>query len=119
VAEVFVFGSNLQGIHGAGAAKYAVQHFGAILRQGIGRQGNSYAIPTKWSPYSTLPLDRIQPYVNDFLTYASEHPDDVFMVTRIGCGLAGYKDADMAPMFQHAPPNCILPREWRPDAETP
>lgn len=110
---VFVFGSNLAGRHGRGAALHARQHFGAVYGQGVGRQGNSYAIPTKDYGIKTLPLDRIRPYVADFLEYARRHPSLTFQVTRIGCGLAGYTDEEIAPMFSGAPNNCILPDGWR------
>ena len=111
--EVFVFGSNLAGIHGAGAALYARKHHGAILGKGIGLQGSSYAIPTKDEHIKTLPLSTIKKHVKDFIQFANEHPEMTFKVTRIGCGLAGYKDEDIAPMFWDAPINCKLPDEWR------
>ncbi len=109
---VFVFGSNLAGIHGAGAAKFAFENHGAIYRQGIGMQGNSYGIPTKDHSIRTLPLDLIKPFVLDFIEFARNHPELTFNVTRIGCGLAGYKDSDMGPMFIGAPSNCLLPEGW-------
>lgn len=109
---VFVFGSNLAGRHGAGAALWARRHRGAIYGRGIGRQGNSYAIPTKGADLHSLPLDVIQQYVGDFLAYAREHPDLEFQVTPIGTGLAGYRHEDIAPMFCGAPANCKLPDEW-------
>jgi hypothetical protein len=111
--SVFVFGSNLAGRHGAGAALFARQSHGARLGQGVGPQGNSYAIPTKDAKLVTLSLGTIASYVADFIYYAESHPELYFSVTRIGCGLAGYKDADIAPMFKKAPPNCILPEGWR------
>ena len=98
--------------HGAGAALFARKHHGAILGIGVGLQGNSYGIPTKDEHIRTLPLERIKPYVDEFLQFAGEHPEMVFSVTRIGCGLAGYKDHDIAPMFLNAPVNCKLPNEW-------
>jgi hypothetical protein len=111
--RIFVFGSNLAGRHGAGAALYARQHHGAINGLGFGPQGNSYAIPTKDQNIITLSLPKIAHYVFEFLEYARAHPELTFNVTRIGCGLAGYKDADIGPMFSSAPPNCDLPSEWR------
>ena len=111
--EILVFGSNLAGIHGAGAALHARKHYGAILGKGIGLQGSSYAIPTKDEHIKTLPLERIKPHVDEFLRFADEHHEMVFNVTRIGCGLAGYKDKDIAPMFRDAPVNCKLPDEWQ------
>lgn len=111
--KIFVFGSNLAGRHGAGAALYARQHHGAIYGLGTGRQGQSYAIPTKDYLIQTLPLIDIQSWVNRFVRYAELHPELVFEVTRIGCGLAGYKDHQIAPMFAGAPENCELPAGWR------
>lgn len=110
---IFVFGSNLAGRHGKGAALYAKQHHGAIYGQGVGPQGNSYAIPTKKANLKVLPLDEIRAFVEIFIAYALAHPKLVFEVTRIGCGLAGYRDQDIAPMFAHAPANCQLPEGWR------
>lgn len=111
--KIFVFGSNLAGIHGAGAALCAVKEHGACYGQGIGLQGTSYGIPTKDYKIRTLPLENIQRYVEDFLNFARSVPHMEFEVTRIGCGLAGYKDADIAPMFKDAPANCELPEGWR------
>lgn len=111
--RIFVFGSNLAGRHGKGAARDAVLYHGAKRGVGWGRTGNAYAIPTKDKNLRTLPLPEIQDYVSDFLWYAGDHPELEFNVTRIGCGLAGYKDSDIAPMFQGAPMNCNLPDGWR------
>jgi hypothetical protein len=108
----FVFGSNLAGRHGKGAALYALQHHGAKYGSPVGFQGDSYAIPTKDRLLKPLPLDAIQFYVEEFLERAREHPTWMFHVTRIGCGLAGYTDAQIAPMFCGAPPNVLLPGEW-------
>lgn len=107
--EVFVFGSNLQGWHGGGAAAAAMRYFGAIWEQGVGMQGQSYAIPTMHGG-----VDVIKPYVDQFIAYAREHQDKVFYVTRIGCGIAGFKDEEIAPLFQDALdlPNVALPREF-------
>lgn len=110
---IFVFGSNLAGRHGAGTALHAVKHCGAIYGQGIGRQGNSYGIPTKDHQIRTLPLERIAVYVAEFLEYARANPDLQFEVTKIGCGLAGYKEDQIRPMFKGAPLNCRLPDWWR------
>lgn len=113
---VFVFGSNLGGFHGAGAAKYALNYKGAILRQGVGRQGQSYAIPTKDAEIRhTLPLGIIRNYVEDFIEYAKENSDTLtFQITRIGCGLAGLKDEDIAPIFIKATDNCWFDTAWKP-----
>lgn len=111
--KIFVFGSNLAGRHGAGAALTAFRQHGAIYGQGIGIQGNSYGIPTKDENIRTLPLNKIQRYVDQFIRFAELNPEMEFQVTRIGCGLAGYEDKDIAPMFVDAPRNCILPVGWR------
>ena len=95
--EVFVFGSNLQGRHGGGAARAAHKHFGAIWGQGVGLQGQSYAIPTMHGG-----VDAIAPYVQEFIDFATTHPDLHFLVTRIGCGIAGFTDEQMAPLFRTA-----------------
>ncbi len=117
--EIFVFGSNLAGIHGAGAARYAVTHHSATYRQGIGLQGYSYAIPTKDWHIKTLPLKEIQTHVDNFIEFAKQHPELVFNVTRIGCGLAGYKDEEIAPMFEEASSNVNLPAKWKPYMKNP
>lgn len=109
----FVFGSNLAGIHGAGAAFHAKKHYGAVMGRGIGFYGNSYAIPTKDENIDTLPLERIKTYVDWFVEFATLHQELTFKVTAIGTGLAGYKHTDIAPMFAAAPENCILPEAWR------
>lgn len=109
---IFVFGSNLAGRHGKGAALTAKIDFGAEYGVGVGRTGDAYAIPTKGYRLEILALDIIQTHVNTFIDYAREHPELEFFVTRIGCGLAGYKDWQIAPMFYHAPKNCKLPKEW-------
>lgn len=111
--SIFVFGSNLAGRHGKGAALCALRERGAIYGQGVGRQGHSYAIPTKDWSLKTLPLHHIGVYVEEFIAHAKREHGDLFQVTRIGCGLAGYKDSDIASMFKGAPFNCILPIEWK------
>lgn len=111
--RIFVFGSNEAGRHGAGAAKYARDNHGARYGQGFGAQGNSWAIPTKDAQLRTLPLDIIATYVRLFLNYARGHSHARFQVTRIGCGLAGYTDEQIAPLFASAPENCDLPEGWR------
>lgn len=110
---IFVFGSNTSGRHGAGAAKTAVREWGAIRGQGEGRQGRSYAIPTKGHALRARALPAIQASVRTFLAYAAAHPELQFRVTRIGCGLAGYTDQQIAPMFRGASANCQLPEGWR------
>ena len=110
--EIFVFGSNLAGIHCGGSALEAVRKHGALYKQGIGHQGDSYAIPTKDENIETLPLEEISKYVDDFLVFARFHVDWTFNVVAIGCGLAGYKVEDIAPMFASASLNCNLPKEF-------
>ena len=95
--EIFVFGSNLQGMHGGGAARVAVSKFGAIMGQGVGIQGQSYAIPTMQGGVET-----IQPYVDEFIEFAKAHSEYKFLVTRIGCGIAGFTDSEVAPLFKEA-----------------
>ena len=109
---VFVFGSNLAGRHGKGAALYARQHYGAVYGQGDGLQGRSYAVPTKDASIRTLPLDDIAQHVSRFLAFADANPRLRFQVTAIGCGLAGYTPAQIAPLFRGAPGNCTLPEEF-------
>jgi hypothetical protein len=115
--EIFVFGSNLRGVHGAGAAKYARDNFSAELGRGYGFTGQCYALPTKDFNIKTMDLDSIQIYVKDFIRAASEFPDYRFVVTKVGCGLAGYTDKDIAPMFKDAPSNCIFHLDWMPYLE--
>lgn len=95
--EIFVFGSNLAGMHGGGAARAAYKKFGAIWGQGVGLQGQSYGIPTMHGG-----VNRIQPYVDEFIIFAEEHPEMHFLVTRIGCGIAGFTDEEIAPLFRRA-----------------
>ena len=95
--EIFVFGSNLQGHHYGGAARIAEEKFGAIFGQGVGLQGQSYAIPTMHGG-----VDVIKPYVDEFIEFAKQHPELIFYVTRIGCGIAGFKDNEIAPLFRGA-----------------
>lgn len=111
-SEIFVFGSNLAGRHGAGAALYAKEHYKAKPGVGVGRTGNAYAIPTKDEKLQVLTLERINEYVQDFLKYARDNPNLTFNVTRVGCGLAGYSDSHIAPMFRDAPANCKRPAYW-------
>lgn len=113
---VFVFGSNRAGRHGKGAALWAYQHRGAIYGQGEGLQGHSYAIPTKGARSTgrlwTLGLEEIKAHVDRFLAFAASRPDLTFQLTPIGCGLAGYKPEQIAPMFRDAPSNVTLPAEF-------
>ena len=109
---VFVFGSNLAGRHGRGAAKHALDKYGAIYGRPVGMQGNSYAIPTKDKNLRPLHLNEIAIYIGKFLEFARDNPDLKFMVTRIGCGLPGYTDDEVKPYFRRAPDNCFLPYGW-------
>lgn len=95
--EIFVFGSNLAGMHGGGAARLAYQKFGAIWGQGVGLQGQSYGIPTMQGGVDTL-----KPYVNEFIEFAKTHPQLKFLVTEIGCGIAGFSVEEIAPLFEQA-----------------
>ena len=107
--EVFVFGSNLGGFHAGGAARAAMNLFGAEWGQGVGLQGQSYAIPTMQGGVET-----IKPYVDEFIGFAKSRPDLYFYVTRIGCGIAGFVDEDIAPLFKDALPleNVALPKTF-------
>lgn len=107
--EIFVFGSNLAGMHGGGAAHAAVLRFGAVWGQGVGLQGRSYAIPTMQGGVET-----IKPYVDEFIEFAKNHKELKFLVTRIGCGIAGFRDEQIAPLFRAAldASNVILPMEF-------
>lgn len=110
---VFVFGSNLAGRHGKGAALFAAKQLGAVRGNGVGRQGRCYAIPTKGLRLEVLPLQAITQHVADFLAYAQRHSEQMFHVTRVGCDLAGYANAQIAPLFRSAPANCSFATEWR------
>jgi len=114
-SHVFVFGSNLHGRHGAGAAKEAFNSWQAIEGKSSGRQGMSYAIPTKDLNMYTLPIKEICLWVNHFRSYVQNHPKLTFLITKIGCGLAGYEESEIKPLFKNFPNNCILPKGWRYD----
>lgn len=107
--EIFVFGSNLQGMHGGGAARIAYEKFGAIWGRGVGLQGQSYGIPTMHGG-----VDAIKPYVDEFIEFAKSHPELTFLVTRIGCGIAGFRDEEIAPLFKECieMENVVLPRSF-------
>lgn len=113
---IFVFGSNLKGIHGKGAARHAYRIHGAVWGLGEGRAGNSYALPTKLGPWEAMTLDEIHRSVILFLGYADAHPDIKFKITQIACGLGGYTKEAIAPLFERIitiPPNCYFDRAWR------
>ncbi len=107
--EIFVFGSNLEGSHGGGAAKTAHNKFGAIWGQGVGLQGQSYGIPTMHGG-----VEEIRPYVDEFIEFAKSNPALTFLVTRVGCGIAGFHDSEIAPLFAGAieVPNIFLPESF-------
>lgn len=107
--EIFVFGSNLAGMHAGGAARLALQRFGAVWGQGVGLQGQSYAIPTMQGGVET-----IRPYVDEFIAFARQHPQLKFLVTEIGCGIAGFSPEEIAPLFAAARDveNISLPRRF-------
>ena len=107
--EIFVFGSNLAGMHGGGAARFAYKRFGAVWGQGVGLQGQSYAIPTMQGGVET-----IRPYVDEFIVFAKAHPEYTFLVTPIGCGIAGFKEEEIAPLFKAAlkVENIVLPEAF-------
>lgn len=105
--QVFVFGSDITGHHMGGAARYAVNNFGAIVGKGVGKQGQSYAIPTMQG------LEIMKLYVRDFVEYARANDHNEFLVTEIGCGIAGYTKDQIAPMFYQLPNNVILPKGWQ------
>lgn len=107
--EIFVFGSNLSGHHGGGAARVALDKFGAVWGQGVSLQGQSYGIPTMQGGVET-----IKPYVDEFIAFARQHSEYTFFVTRIGCGIAGFRDEEIAPLFAASidDENVILPRSF-------
>lgn len=109
---IFVFGSNLAGRHGRGAARKALEEYGAIYGQGVGFHGRSYAIPTKGYDLEVLSLSEIEKHVDGFVKYASSHPELTFWVTNVGCGLAGYTHEQIGPMFRAAPKNCTLSADF-------
>lgn len=113
IGQIFVFGSNEAGRHGAGAAYAATKNYGAPLGVGFGHHGSSFAIPTKDWIVDSLPLDVIEFYVKRFVAFTNTFRDAEFFITRVGCGLAGYKDSDIAPMFKGCSETCNFPEEWK------
>ena len=109
---IFVFGSNEAGRHGKGAALTAMA-YGAKTSVGFGRQGNSFAIPTKDWRIETLPVEDIAFYVRRFIVYARLNPKDQFQITALGTGLAGIPAHAMAELFKYAPANCLFDEAWR------
>lgn len=110
--EIFVFASNLAGMHGGGSAAHAHKEHGAVWGVGAGPTGNSYAIPTLDGSLRNLKLYDIGAHVEDFLEYAKLNPSWKFNIVAIGCGIAGFKPEEIAPMFADAPDNCKLPKEF-------
>ena len=118
--EIFVFGSNRAGVHGAGAALDARRFYGAEHGIGEGMTGCCYALPTRNTPRSSMALAEVGEAVSRFLGFARKHEELSFRLTRVGCGLAGFRDEDIAPLFFPASPNVILPGRWQrmKDGET-
>ena len=111
--QIFVFGSNLAAIHGAGAAQAARLYYGARSDVPDGPAGKSYAIPTKGLKFECLTLEQIKISVDKFVEYTKRHPELQFFVTRVGCGLAGNYDSDIAPMFKECGDNCSFAEQWK------
>jgi hypothetical protein len=122
LTDIFVFGSNLSGVHGKGAARDAYLSHGARYYQAQGLQGRSYAIPTrgKWIPESRtfhdLSFEKVKRYIAEFVMFAHINPHLRFNMTRVGCGNAGFTDTQIAPLFKDAPSNVVLPKEWETHA---
>jgi len=110
--QIFVFGSNLAGKHNGGGARVAVEKFGAVYGQAVGIQGQSYAIPTLGFDFEKISLTEIRYYVDLFFNYAYNHPQFEFLVTKIGCGIAGYDISEIAPLLLNPFKNIILPEEF-------
>lgn len=110
--EVFVFGSNLAGRHAAGAAKVAHDHFGAVYGVGEGLIGQSYALPTLDKKLQQRNDEQLTMSVRKLWKCAKENPDKVFLLTKVGCGIAGYDEEYMADKFKDAPGNIIKPKGW-------
>lgn len=111
--EIFVFGSNLAGRHGAGAAKFARDYLGANYGVSAGITGRCYALPTKDVYIQTLPIDHIQVNIELFVSIAMLFDAKTFYVTKVGCGLARYKDSEIAPLFKGSPSNCKFHLDWK------
>lgn len=107
--NIYVFGSNKAGRHGKGDALTAIRKHGAVYGQGEGLQGRSYGLPTKDAFIQSLPLAEVKKSVERFLAFAHAHPELNFDIQGVGCRLAGFKPAQIAPMFIGAPSNCYLP----------
>lgn len=117
---VFVFGSNLDGNHSGGAARFAHLNHDAIMGVGEGMTGESYALPTVGHEFTTMTLAKVREHVNTFLNFARRYEHLDFKVTRVGCGIAGFTDSEIAPLFANAPSNCLFDTAWEkflPNAE--
>jgi hypothetical protein len=110
--KIFVFGSNLDGQHAGGAARYAHLHHAAAMGVGEGLTGTSYALPTVGHDFTPMPIEEVADHVRTFLDYAASHPDEMFQVTRVGCGIAGFSDEQIAHLFTMAPRNCLFDSAW-------
>lgn len=111
--EIFVFGSNLAGRHGAGAAKFAKDYLGAKYGIGRGFTGGCFALPTKSATLEVLPVEDIEKHVEFLKDCAESNWNYQFYVTKVGCGLAGYKDSEIAPLFKGSPSNCKFHLDWK------
>jgi hypothetical protein len=111
---IFVFGSNLDGFHDGGAARFAAERCGAVRGVGEGLIGSSYAIPTLGSNFSAIHIEDVGAAITRFMDFAARRMDMTFKVTRIGCGIAGYHNGDIAPMFNPVLPNCLFDEAWKP-----
>ena len=111
---ILVFGSNLSGIHGAGAAAYAANYWDAQWGIGEGLTGKSYALPTKGVNITYMSLTKVAGHIQTFIEFAENHPEMDFIVTCVGCGLAGFKHEEVAPLFKQAPMNCLFDTNWEP-----
>lgn len=112
-SRVFVFGSNLLGQHAGGAADYAHRELSAVWGVGEGETGRAYALPTCDAPGSPLTIDEVSAAVDRFLEHARNNPNTTYFVSEVGCGIAGFTAAEIAPLFAAAPSNCDLPPGWR------
>lgn len=110
---VFLAGTNTDGRHGAGSARYAYLHEGLVMGVGEGRSGNTYALPTVGHNLARMCYPEVAAHVWKFIQYATEHPNEQFQVTRVGCGLAGFKDSEIAILFDNAPENCYFDEAWK------
>jgi hypothetical protein len=116
---IFVFGSNLDGNHAGGAARFAHLHHGAVMGVGEGLTGTSYALPTVGKSFTTMTLAKVREHVNTFIRFATSHPELDFKVTRVGCGIAGFTDAQSAPLFLDSPTNCTFDPIWHAQFSLP